>query len=246
MVTAELGVPVAVDARPKDAICIGAALMLASPSPSSRPVSAQVGPPAPAAPEVSAPAPSSAPVGPPVSAAGPADTVVSTGPGGPPHPDAAGSAGARKVAVGVLSLVIAVAVGAGAVLLAGEGGAPAAGERATTTVGDPDADPDRERTTTTAELAGSTQALAPLPGDDWSDEARAQFVGDCSTQLASQAGIAGGEPAGVCECIYDDAAATQDFGEFNEMWSSDDFDPDTPIGQWLTGATLDCAMSSVG
>lgn len=92
---------------------------------------------------------------------------------------------------------------------------------------------------------GSDVAVRPLPGDGWSDEARTVFVADCSAGFAPNAALGGADPVALCERLYDDASATQDFAEFSEMWSSDDFDPDSPMGRYVTTATLSCLTSTM-
>jgi hypothetical protein len=84
----------------------------------------------------------------------------------------------------------------------------------------------------------------PLPGDDWSDAARAQFVDDCSTGIAAQLAVAAGDPVAVCGCVYDDVSTSSDFAAFNEQWTAEDFDPGSEVGQDLTGALLSCATAT--
>jgi hypothetical protein len=85
---------------------------------------------------------------------------------------------------------------------------------------------------------------APLPGDDWNDEARTQFVADCSAaDMAVQAAALGSDPAALCGCVYDDMSTRTDFATFSTEWASDEFDPSSEFGQALTSATLDCALA---
>jgi hypothetical protein len=85
---------------------------------------------------------------------------------------------------------------------------------------------------------------APLPGDDWSDAARAQFVDDCVTGIATEIAAVGGDPAQLCGCVYDDVSTSSDFAAFNEQWSSPDFDPSSAVGQDLTSALWSCASAT--
>jgi hypothetical protein len=81
-----------------------------------------------------------------------------------------------------------------------------------------------------------------LPGDDWSDAARAQFVGDCQSELGDELGLAGTDPETGCACIYDDASAdpTWTFDAFDAVWSDDDVDPTSDDFRRFTSLLFDC------
>ena len=289
LVTSELGLPVAVDARPKDAISLGAAIVSMSATgsgPGGVEADAPIGdgPAAPVAtPFAPTPAVPAAPV--PLAAGGPvaaspgpeAPHVLGPGgsplppPGGPPARTAAGSSGRSRALVGIAAtIVVLVAVLVG-VVATREDGTPAAaredppaeesdgdeaGRDEAGTAGDDE--PDGSSTDVTADPLGALGELGasgglgssdepppdPLPGDDWSDEARTAFMEDCSASaMGSQAAMLGVDAADLCGCVYDDMSAETDFATFNEQWASDDFDPSSEFGQLLTSAVLGCAMS---
>jgi molecular chaperone DnaK len=132
LVSAELGRPVAVDAHPKHAVALGAALLAAglpaatTPAPSppipggATPPPAPPPPTPPASPPPAAPAPSAdgVPPGPP---AGPPSSVGGdrTPPQGPPAHPAPRRRRANRVPVAIAVIGFVVAVGAGAYLLLG-------------------------------------------------------------------------------------------------------------------------------
>jgi hypothetical protein len=166
--------------------------------------------------------------------------------------------------VAALAALVVLGGGAGLAALAGGDDAP---ETATTDApqddptgsnGDGDGDGDDGDTTRTTPSTGgvvvdpggagsSGSAIPdPLPGDDWSDDARAQFVDDCSTGIAAQLAVAAGDPVTLCGCVYDDVSTSSDFAAFNEQWTSEDFDPGSEVGQDLTGALLSCATATAG
>ena len=279
LVAAELGRPVAVDARPKDTIPMGAALVAmaaagTAATPAPTPVArvagavaagaagaaagaAAFGSPSGAAPPTSAErgawhAPTSGgpptPVGPPTPA----------GPATPPprYPPPAGSAdraparGRRGLLAGVAVLAVA-GVAVAAFALGNRGGDDEAGDDTVTSVPStpgtsPDPTPDTTLPTGSGDPGGSASGGAvpePLPGDDWNDEARVQFVEDCAAGSAAQVAAVGGDAQALCGCVYDDVSTSSDFDEFNAQWSSPEFDPSGPVGQDLTGAIFSCAGS---
>jgi len=232
LVGAELGVPVAVDARPKDAIALGAALVAMR---DHDPVATAV----PRAPLPPPPVPVAA------VAAVPAAAAVTT----PPHPAPTLGAGPGRralVAVVAVLLVAAGAAGALALLRDGSGGEAAGGDPTTTTGA-------AERTTTTdpddgldsGDLdLGSSDRPAPalLPGDDWSDAARTQFVTDCADQLGGTAAGALGDLDAVCGCAYDTVATEVDFASFKAVWSAEDVDTSDPTFSALMNAFTTCSL----
>ncbi len=301
LVTHDLGLPVAVDARPKDAISLGAAIVTmsaAGPSPSDagapvltggtalRPIAAPAvaGTPAAAAassPPDHSPARSGSDV--PLREAravrgAPLPPGGGPFPGGPPPsgdhaPATAGPAGRSKTLAGLVAAIVvlvAVLVGVAATRDGGEsaatGTAPATGESGDAQTDDAETDgADDEADSTSpgdsadplggvgglggigggAGLDGSHEApLEPLPGDDWSDEARAAFLEDCSASgVGSQAALVGLDAADLCGCVYDDMSTETDFGTFNEQMTTDDFDPSSDFGQALTNVVLGCTIS---
>lgn len=263
-VAAELGRPVAVDARPKDTISLGAARLVAAESGRA---------PAPARPTAPVPAPSAVPAdGSPSEAPGTPADVTGPLPGGPaPHgrapaadvtapyltgPAPGRPATGRRALAAALAALIVVAGAVGIVLL-GDDGEPsqAAPPESIAPVDEPEDDPDDPPDTTPGTpvdagslgdlgaLGGDVPTPEPLPGDDWSDEARAQFVDDCATGMAAQLGPLAGDPVALCGCVYDDVSTSSDFAAFNAEWSSDEFDPGSEVGQDLTSAIFACAST---
>jgi hypothetical protein len=240
LVTAELGRPIAIDARPKDAISLGAAL-LAARAATAASVAAPpraVPPPPPAAP------PTPAPVIPPTYP--PAVAATSAGRAG------AGAGRSRALLLLVAAGLIAVA-GLAALLLTRDRGEEAAddpGGRSETT-GSPDttADPtttsDPGSSTTTTDGGSTQNPRDPMPGTDWSDEARTQFVPDCEPIMTSGA-IAVDDPTAACGCVYDELAATADFATFNPMWAADDIPFGSPEGDAFQTALMRCTGVGIG
>jgi hypothetical protein len=95
------------------------------------------------------------------------------------------------------------------------------------------------------DLGTSGEAAEPLPGSDWSDEARSQFVTDCGANatLASAAGAAGMTPEDLCACTYDtiEESGTVTFEEFNEAYSAAEVDTSAPGTVAMQGAMFECA-----
>jgi molecular chaperone DnaK len=275
LVGAELGRPIAVDARPKDAISVGAALVAASEaSEASGPAAGSRAPTAPMA--AMAPPAAAGSMAPPP----PTDTAaaMTTDPGRNPQPPPpgepathsgrypatpqAGSAGRRRALVGVLAVVIALTLGIGGTLLVVDDQGSSGSATTTTAPDGSDDDPPATTADTTApesglgdpgdlgglSLGGSTsEPEDPLPGDDWNDAARVQFVEDCAAGLGAQAAFVGGDGEALCGCLYDDAASSRDFDEFNAMWSAEgDVDTTDPEVQWLTGAIFACTTATTG
>ena len=67
----------------------------------------------------------------------------------------------------------------------------------------------------------------PLPGDDWSDAARARFLVDCEAHLGNFLDVGGLDNEATCGCVYDEASSDPawTFDSFNATWSADDVDP---------------------
>jgi len=234
VVGAGLGRPVAVDARPKDTIPLGAALLAMSAADAASPSGP---PPAAAAAPYSGP-PTPAPHGAPV----------------PPVPPARSPRGRTALVAGLVAVIVLAGI-VGAIALgdrAGSGGGPATPTSSERADPDPGTDPDPASDTTGIDLGaldlggttGDAPIPEPLPGDDWSPEARGQFVGDCSTGIADQMAAVGADPVALCGCVYDDVSTSSDFADFNDQWASDDFDPGSRVGQDLTGALLACSTSA--
>jgi hypothetical protein len=273
LVATELGRPIALDARPKDAICLGAALVamsaaaastaaggraaggLATPAVGPGGAAAQGAANLPAPPGAGAPIGETAPAASASSPAGGASAPGATPPDGwpaPPPGSSSGSAAARRALLAAIAVVVLLAGILGAVLLTGDEPEASGDDRRTSTTG---SDPDGSTTTTADDASGGLDPgglggggevlLGPLPGTDWNDAARVQFVDDCATHLADDMSGLDVAPADICACIYDDMRATSDFTEFNEQWAGE-VDPGSEVGQNLTTATLSCSLVSAG
>jgi hypothetical protein len=118
-----------------------------------------------------------------------------------------------------------VIVGAaiGIVALTRDGGDDTATARTTTTDGGDD--PATTEGTSPATTAPGGDIL-PLPGDDWNDEARAQFLVDCEANLDDFLDVGGIDTPSTCACVYDEASTDPawTFHSFDAIWSADDLD----------------------
>ena len=264
LVTHELGLPVAVDARPKDAISLGAALVTMTAAAAADPAAAPT--------SVRSTGTGAAPVLP----ARAAMASPPPPPGDAPLADGASAARSRALVGAVAAIVVLAAVLAG--LSATRGGSDdpqtAAGDHAADESGN-EATPDPRTSGETSATTGPTgdtdgsggvdpgglgalgglgslgglevadlPTPSPMPGDDWSDAARAQFVADCAPGLGGQASALGSDPESLCGCVYDDVSSRTDFATFNAVWSSDEFDPNSEMGQALTSAMMTCMVSA--
>jgi molecular chaperone DnaK len=241
LVTAELGRPVAVDARPKDAVPVGAALTALHASPAAPAVAGSALPP-----------PGAPPTG---VRAGPGATPGPPGqPGSPgPLPAGRGAAGraagpSRGVRVGKVAGAVALAVVA-AVALAARAGGDGQGGSTSTTDGDTTATTGATTASTgggtATTSAGTASSIPPMPGDDWNPEARGVFVEYCGSGLAEQIGSIAGDPQELCGCIYDEmASGGADFEAVNEQFVLEDADPSSPGMQAMTDATMACAVAA--
>jgi actin-like ATPase involved in cell morphogenesis len=231
LVGAELGRPIAVDARPKDAIALGAALaaMTAAAAPARLPLPP---PPPPAAPPAGLPPPAAMPA-----AAGPAPEPTSR-----PGP----TSGRRPLLV-VAGIAAAALVAA--IVLSNRGGEPGASgqEPGTTSTTSPPTSrtgTSAPATTASTDPDGDDPFIpSPLPGDDWSDAGRAQFMADCTIGFAPALGVSAGRADDVCTCMYDDISTSTEFAGFNEQWTTTEFDPGSPAGQAITSATMSCVAA---
>jgi hypothetical protein len=161
----------------------------------------------------------------------------------------------------LIAAVALVAVVAGAILLSrggGDGDQRAGGTGSTglsvPEVTDPGGDiGDRSATTTTIDptsglgdpggLGGGSSSgpMHAMPGADWSDEARTDYVEQCAGGLESTAAVLGTDGGQLCGCIYDKMAASPvTFAEFNTFIQADDIDPSSPTGTAFTDAITSC------
>jgi molecular chaperone DnaK len=234
LVTAELGRPVAVDARPKDAIPLGASLVAWR--------EAQA-----AAPQATAPPPSMAPP----SAPQPPPTAV---PSGAPSPEPRSS---RAWLVAAVSAIVAVAAIAALLLTTdnGDGQQEAGGTTAPPTTSEPTEDEDDTTNTTSDPLevlgglgeggtfTGSGEPGEELPGNDWNPAARTSFVEQCRPDMEAAASMTGGDPSELCGCIYDGMEESPvSFEEFNEAWTATDLDTSSPVATAIQTAVTQCSL----
>ena len=229
LVGARLGRPIAVDARPKDAICSGAARVAMAAAPSLTPL---------VAPAAAPGSPLAAQPGPPLEAPG------GTADPPPPAPDRDPAARTRRSIAAALATVI-VAAAIGIVALTREDGGDATTATTTTTGGgaeDPTTTEGSPSTTTSGSGSGSGDIL-PLPGDDWSDAARAQFLVDCEAHLGNFLDVGGLDNEATCGCVYDEASSDPawTFDSFNATWSADDVDPGSDDFRRFMTHLYDCS-----
>jgi actin-like ATPase involved in cell morphogenesis len=245
MVTAALDRPIAVDARPKDAIALGAALTGVAAAPRTAPL-----PPTPVVvpatggvgtlPPQSAPSAAGAPHRAPASPTPPRHAPPLYSPP-PPGPDAVRD---RRVLMAVLVAIILVAgaVGAFALLSNGDDPQSSVGSTPTTTT---ERAPRTTTTTTPEEPSGEP---TPLPGSDWNAEARAQFVADCGRLVGEEVGglIGASQIGPACGCAYDELeqAGEVTFADFNAMWVADDIEPSDPTLRAFSNAFISCATGT--
>jgi actin-like ATPase involved in cell morphogenesis len=251
LVAASLDRPIAVDARPKDAIPLGAAITAANAAeanpPASRTDVAAVRPPA------SSPDPEPGPTEP--------AALTSTH---KPQPPAA-SPRRRPVWWAAAAVAVVATSALGAALSNRDQGdrddgqeTVDSGESTTTSSAEASTDelalPDDLDVGALEDLLGGglldsgagsdTEPPGPLPGSDWNADARAQFVEDCgSTSGGAVAQATGKDAEEVCGCTYDDIADSgTDFAEFNDVYVSE-ADPSDPITDQLIQATQSCIIS---
>jgi actin-like ATPase involved in cell morphogenesis len=306
LVTSDLGRPTAVDARPKEAIPVGAALVAMAAATGEEPgdragaapavvavlpdsPSADAGSPSPSAgsPDSTVPMAGAAMAGPaaappargssepaapmagvratrlpppptrrPAPPAGPPAAAPPGGGAADPAPGGRAGGQGRRAAWLAAAAVVAAAGVAGALVLRDRGGDQAGGTSTSSTTAATVADPpDTSTPGTTADtdlddLFGSgdpQDPLAPLPGDDWNEAARTQFVGDCAdSEMGSMMALGGVDAASGCECVYDDLAGTVPFAEFNTVWTAEDIDPSDPTVEAMANTSLACAGISAG
>jgi molecular chaperone DnaK len=222
LVGARLGRPIAVDARPKDTICAGAARIahaaatLAAARAADTPAAATA-PPAAASPGAAEPRPTAA-----------VSPAPATPPRGPDDDHDDHGARVRRRVAATLGAVIVVAVAVGGTLLltdGSDGGGEAGSTTTTARTGTTEATGTTEPTETTAGGDGEAD-IEPLPGDDWNDAARARFVSDCTTHLSGELRLGGSDPTEACGCMYDDAAADPEwtFESFSAAWAADEIE----------------------
>ena len=275
MVSTQLGRPVAVDANPKDAISLGAALLAwraARPAPPTArpapPADTRPAPPvvvplaavaAPQAPRPAPPTPSPAmtpaasyqprPAAPQQPTSGPYGVAMgSGGPGGPPNPQ-----NRTWLIAGIAAVVALLAVA----ILATRGGGDDDPTEATDDPSDQTTDDSTDDSTddttddTEPDLSGdltSFGSFEPLPGEDWGDEAQAQFKSDCEAvfgQTAEDMGVELDE-AGICGCMYDKVAASGvSLADFNTMWAGEDMDTSSEAFQAFNTASSECAIEGL-
>ena len=254
LVGARVQRPIAVDARPKDAISIGAARVAmeaartgaesASAVPLAGPLAAA--PPSPAASGGPPGRHGPSPAGPGGTAPAPPSPSPAGAAPAPPEPplqadDADRSARMRRRVAAALGTVIVLAAVAACVLVTRDGDDDDGGTAGSTTTTGAETTTSGPRSSTTT-AAGS--APAPLPGDDWNDGARTQFLADCQTHLGDELALAG-DPDAACACIYDDASADPEwtFSQFDEVWTSDDIDRvDADVVERFGNLVVDCGL----
>jgi hypothetical protein len=163
---------------------------------------------------------------------------------------------------GLAALLVAGGAAGALALTGGDGeGGDQAGDTTTTststTAGDTTTTADT--TATTADILGGLggdvglggssdgEPSAPLPGDDWSPEAREAFVADCGPDMVEQTGGLVTDGGATCGCIYDEVQGQGiEFAEFSEQWSAEDMDPNSPVRGALDQAVPACMGTGLG
>ena len=147
----------------------------------------------------------------------------------------------RVIAAALATVIVAAAIGL--VALTREDGDDATTATTTTTGGgDPTTTEGSTSTTTSGSGSGSDDIL-PLPGDDWSDAARAQFLVDCEAHLGNFLDVGGLDNEATCGCVYDEASSDPDwtFDSFDATWSADDVDPGSDDFRRFMSHLYDCS-----
>jgi cell division ATPase FtsA len=207
LLAGELGRPIAVDANPKDAICMGAAIAAAQAVGAATPesVTAVTHAPAAAAAAAGAAATQAQPEAAPAATAAPGTTAT---PGTPFTPPPAKKGSKGPLVAAVLGLVALVAV-AGIFLLGGGDDPEDAGDTTTTE------EPDELVETTTTEADAETTTTDP---DAYPPQVEATFVNECvTTESAEQPELSAAEVQGLCQCSFDAISAGMTFTEFREL-----------------------------
>jgi hypothetical protein len=98
-------------------------------------------------------------------------------------------------------------------------------------------------------LPGDSEPMDPLPGRDWSDEARADFVAQClDSQLEAifSSALSPLSPEEGCACIYDEVEASGQatFDEFNDALTAADIDVSHPGAVAMNGAAWSCGLQA--
>jgi molecular chaperone DnaK len=198
LLAGELGRPIAVDANPKDAICMGAAIAAAQAVGAATPESVTAVTQAPAAAAAAAAPPAAA------AAAAPAAGITPTpGTAFTPPPEKKRSKGPLVAAMLGLAALLAVA---GIFLLGGGEDPEDAGD--TTTTEEPD-EGDDETTTT----APDDETTAPPAG--YTPQVQSTFVNGCFDQLTeSSPQFSAADIQSVCECSFTAIEENIPFDEF--------------------------------
>ncbi len=240
MVTLDLGRPVAVDARPKDAIALGAALagwQAATATPGepvvTEPAWTDVTPETQPQPAAVAVAPTPPPVPEPAT--------------GPFVPTVAKAKARRGLWIGLAAAAVVALLGgffAFRELTAEEtasGGGTADTEADENTAGE-NLDEGLETIDTLDEVLGDLggedtgggefgdQTITTIPGDDWGPAAEAFMVDSCTNPSSGLPG----SPRDTCQCVYDYLAENADFDEYKQadiefQESGDDFSKFPPV-----------------
>ncbi|HMG41499.1 MAG TPA: Hsp70 family protein [Acidimicrobiales bacterium] len=262
LVTEQLGRPVAVDANPKDAVPLGASLVAwraARPAPPQAAAAVAATPaPTPAVdPRPAPPRPTPAPQ--PV-AAYPTPAPMAAA----PTPPSSGQNRNLYLAAAALLVVVVVLVAIAATR--GDDDDPGSADPG----GPPVSTDDTNGTTDTTSLddilgqledisddlgglgSGQGPALTALPGSEWSDEARADYVSQCvaSPDLSAAATLGSIPAEDMCGCMYDrtrDAGAS--FADFNDLLTAADIsevDADNTAQDAFTTAGTGCVTDLMG
>jgi molecular chaperone DnaK (HSP70) len=200
LLAGELGRPIAVDANPKDAVCLGAAVAAAQAVGAATPesVTAVASPPVAAA-TAAAVAAAGAPTQP-VEA-----TTVTTGPPpGAPAPPRKGRGGLVAALVGVVALVAAAAF-----FLTSGGGDDDGGREVATG--------DATTTTVEADETATTDDAGPATTADPYDRIEGDFVGSCTDAQIADGSIDAANAEAFCRCSFEAIRGAFDFETFEDL-----------------------------
>jgi len=199
LLAGELGRPIAVDANPKDAICMGAAIAAAQAVGAATPESVTAVTQAPAAAAAAAAQPDAAAT---AAAAAPAAGITPT-PGTAFTPPPAKKKSKGPLVAAMLGLA---ALAAAAVFLLGGGDDPEDAADTTTTE-----EPEQDESTTTEPDVTTTEP------QDYTPAVEATFVNGCVADVsAAEPELSAAVVQSFCQCSFDEISANVPFADFQE------------------------------
>ncbi|MGH9209715.1 MAG: hypothetical protein ACRD2C_03435, partial [Acidimicrobiales bacterium] len=170
-----------------------------------------------------------------------------------PSPPPGGRA-SRAVLVGLIAGIVVAAAVAAFLLTRDDGDGEAADggdETATTPSTESDEDDDTTTTASDSDDGDSTgsEQVEPLPGTDWNDEARNQFVEELAADpnVQATASLTGVEPEAIGECVYSEVESSGiTFDQLQEAWVAEEVDTGHPATNAMETAVTSCISTSSG